>query len=168
MWRIATNRREPSAFAHNSRIGWLISTACFGCRSWRFNQRIIGAALRPNSNPGHPAGRPVVAGFRAAWRGTTSTIAQRIPCGFRYARKLRVRNHPLDVRRVSRTHLDRLAQLPHSARRLRAKQMTLARMRAHNLACRSHSESLGCAAMRLQLSNFCFRFRHDCTFSENF
>jgi len=132
------------------------------------HQRIIGAALRPNSNPGHPAGRPVVAGFRAAWRGTTSTTTPRIPPGLRYARKLRVRNHPLYVRSVSRTDLNRLAKLPHSARRLRAQQMTLAGMGAHNLACRGHSESLGCAAMRLQLSNFCFRFRHDCTFSENF
>ena len=63
-------------------------------------------------------------------------------------RRLRVRQHAPDLLRVRRINLHRAAKMAHAFRLLRAEQMALERVRAHDLAGFRYSKAFRGATMR--------------------
>jgi hypothetical protein len=112
------------------------------------------------AGPEHPAGRPTVAGLRAAWRGK-----EQIPHPLREfgmttenQRRLSVRQHAPDLWRIGRIDLHRSPQMAHALRLLRPQQMALERVRAHDFPRFRDVEALRRAAMSFQLANFWLSF----------
>jgi|ERR1700723_1910441 len=139
-----TRKGEQPAKAHESSPRRVLVAASI---SWYLKRR-----SDPISRIRNPAGRPAVAGKRAAWRGKNKFLVRPyLRHELRTTSKkgsLSVRQHAPDLRSVGRINLHRPAKMAHALRLFGAKQMALECVRAHDLAVLRNTEALGRAAMR--------------------